>query len=88
MMYKIVNGMAPPYLIDMFSKKCSTSSYFMRGSALDLKLPRARSDLYKRGFAFTGVKLWNSLPIQTKEQKSLSAFTRALDLLNVSAAPE
>ena len=79
MMFKIVNGMAPPYLVDMFSRKHSNKLYHMRGSNQDLQLPKARTNYYKNSFAFTGTEVWNSLPTELKEQKSLNSFIKKLE---------
>ena len=79
MMFKIVNGMAPPYLVDMFSRKHSNKAYHMRGSNQDLQLPKANTNYYRNSFAFTGTEVWNSLPIELKEQKSLNSFINKLE---------
>lgn len=79
MMFKVVNGLAPPYLIDMFSKKQSSKTYGLRGSIKDLQLPKVRTDYYKTSFAFTGAKLWNSLPNRIKEQETLKSFNKELE---------
>jgi len=56
MMFKIINGMTPVYLRDMFSKNIGTSCYNLRTSREDIALPRARSDYYRNSFAFIGRK--------------------------------
>lgn len=83
MMFKIVNGMAPPYLIDMFSKK-TTKSQSLRRSDKDLELPQVRTEQYRKSFAFTGAKLWNSLPKIVKEKQSLGSFKHSLRTVNFS----
>lgn len=57
MMYKIVNGIAPCYLLEIF--KCSDGKYdySFRRSDLNLELPKNKSDHYNSIFAFTGAKL-------------------------------
>ena len=54
MMFKIVHGMAPPYLTDHFNKKVVGNSYKLRGSRFDVKLPKVRTDFLKDSFVFTG----------------------------------
>ena len=46
MMFKIINGMTPVYLKDMFSKNIGMSYYNLRASREDIALPRARTDYY------------------------------------------
>ena len=74
MMYKIVHGLAPDYLTEMFTFSSSLNDYNLRQSKLNLELPKNRSDYYNSSFAFTGAKLWNSLPDQLKEEPSLKRF--------------
>ena len=83
MMFKIINGMTPVYLKDMFSKNIGTSCYNLRTSREDIALPRARTDYYRNSFAFTGAKIWNSLPNDLKCERSLESFKNKLKSLNL-----
>jgi hypothetical protein len=40
-------------------------------------LPRTRIDLYKSSFAFSGAKVWNSLPAKVRACRTLSTFKKA-----------
>ena len=40
MVYKSMHEMAPPYLCDLFTKNSTSSSYVLRHTATDLKLPK------------------------------------------------
>ena len=84
MMYKFVNGLAPAYLNDMFEADTGVTNYNLRNSNKNLALPRARTDYYRKSFAFTGAKIWNSLPHSLKEEQSIETFKtklKSLDLL-------
>ena len=84
MMFKIVNGLAPAYLNEMFQGVASTNAYNLRSSNKNLALPKARTDYYRKSFAFTGAKIWNGLPQSLKEEQCLETFKtklKSLDLL-------
>ena len=83
MMFKIINGMTPVYLKDMFSKTIGTSCYNLRTSREDIALPRARTDYYRNGFAFIWAKIGNSLPNDLKCERSLDSFKNKLKSLNL-----
>ena len=78
MMFKIVNGLAPPYLTEMFTSNNALNNYGLRSSNHDLELPKCRTNYYKNSFAFSGVKVWNALPRYLKEERSLEKFKRGL----------
>ena len=83
MMYKIVNGRAPPYMLDMFSKQYGSQVYKLRNSTLNLEIPNARTELYKNSFAFSGAKIWNELPVDLKKEPSLNAFKKKIKTINL-----
>ena len=72
MMFKIANGMTPCYLKDIFSETPGASVYNLGTSQDDTAIQRARTDYYRKSFAFTEVKIWNALPNDTKEQTEIS----------------
>jgi len=72
-MFKILNGLTPPYLSEMFTHSASFHDYGPRSSRtnINLPLPKSRTDFYRNSFAFTGAKTWNDLPNSLKEETSL-----------------
>jgi hypothetical protein len=81
MMYKIVHGLAPEYLMEMFTFQSSLNDYSLCQSKLNFELPVNRTDYYNSSFAFTGAKLWNSLPDELKHEPSLKRFIKRLEHL-------
>ena len=69
-MYKIVNGLSPPYL----SKRFPVSH--VRNKAL-IYLPLPRTDLFMSSLTYSGAKLWNELPNAIKTKCTLSSFKRS-----------
>ena len=82
MMYKIVNGLAPAYMADMFSFQYGSQVYNLRNSSLNFEIPIARTELYRNSFAFTGVKIWNKLREDLKTEPSLNAFKKKIKTIN------
>ena len=70
MMFKPLNGLAPVYLQDLFSKRHTD----MRDSLPKLNLPKPRTDYLKRSFGYSGALLWNSLPENIRAIRSIGQF--------------
>ena len=84
MMFKIMNGMTPAYLEDIFTRNIGRSVYNLRISRRYLALPAVKTDYYADSFAYTGAKIWNALPDEMKYEKSNRALKRKLESLNLS----
>ena len=56
-MYKIVHGLAPPYMTDMFREQLGPKVYDLRNS----EIPAARTSLFKNSLAINGASIWNAL---------------------------
>ena len=53
--------MAPGYLEEMFTY--NTAEYSLRSTdAQKLLLPKARLEIFKKSFQYSGPKIWNSIP--------------------------
>ena len=74
MMFKILNNMGPRSLTDLFSYKSEKTDYHLRDISKSLCLPKPRTDYMKKSFMYDGAKLWNSIPKNIGESKSLSSF--------------
>ena len=46
LMFKILNGLTPPYLSEMFTHSASFHDYGLRSSRMNLALPKSRTDFY------------------------------------------
>ena len=74
MMFKILNNMGPRSLTDLFSYKSEKTEYHLRDISKSLCLPKPQTDYMKKSFMYDGAKLWNSIPKNIRESKSLSSF--------------
>ena len=75
-MFKSLNGLAPVYLQDLFSKR--HTDYDMRDSLRKLNLPKP-TDYLKRSFGYSGALLWNSLPGNIRVIRSIGEFRKKIN---------
>ena len=59
LMFKILNGLAPDYLQDLFSIR--TTKYNVRTLEMKLNLPKPNTNCLKRSFSYSAASLWNNL---------------------------
>ena len=81
MMFKIMNGMTPAYLEDIFTRNIGRSVYNLRISRRNLALPPAVKTNY---YSTTLLIIWNTLPDEMKYERSMRAFKHKLKSLNLS----
>ena len=79
LMFKILNGLTPRFLSEMFTHSASFHAYGLRSSRMNLALPKSHTEFYRNSFAFTRPKIWNDLPNTLKEESSLKRFMSRLD---------
>ena len=79
-MYKIYNNLAPSYLHEMFQMRennlDSTLSNLRSIANKHYVLPQARCNLFKGSLSFSGVLIWNSIPIDIRNSSSLHMFSK------------
>ena len=66
MVHKCLNGRAPDYLSQKFTRRLDLHNRDTRNKK-DLNLPRCRLKTGQRSFAYRGAACWNSLPKDLKE---------------------
>jgi hypothetical protein len=77
--FKIRQGTSPGYLALNFKPVASSHSYETRGSSYDFFISKDIAQ-FPKGFAYSAIKHWNSLPIFLKEIESESLFKVKLKL--------
>ena len=70
--------MAPEYLRSSFVFRDSVNSFHLRNTENALALPKPRTDYRKRSFSYSGAQLWNSLPLELRQESSLRDFNNKL----------
>ena len=71
-MFKVLLGCAPPYLSGLITRSSTNHT------SVKLLLPLPRIDMYKTSFSFYGAKVWNSLPPQITNSKTVQSFKHKL----------
>ena len=70
LVFKCLNNLAPPYLLNEFSHSRDFHSYNTRHRDL-LRPPLAKTTKYQGSFRFSGTKIWNSLPLDLRRTHDL-----------------
>ena len=78
-MFKVYNNLAPPCLLEKFTKL--QNAYNLRGSSTKLSLPLPKTNYGKRRFSYKGAYLWNRLPEDMRNSESLNIFKNKLKRL-------
>ena len=76
LMYKIMNGLVDMPIRQGVIEKVSRST---RGHQLKLRVPHARTDVYKHSFFPSAVRLWNSLDQASITATTVPAFKTSLE---------
>ena len=77
-LYKVINGLFPIHLCDIFQNTSQVHSHELRGSDINLFILRLLSEAQKHSFQYQGATLWDSLPIQAKNRATLTSFEVSL----------
>ena len=75
LLYKCLSGDAPSYLTDNFEYLSNTNPYPLRNvENKNLYIPKAKTEIYKKSFTYSGTVLWNALPQDIRNSKSIGIF--------------
>ena len=77
LVFKCLNNLAPPYLLNEFNHSRDFHSYNTRHRDL-LRTPLAKTTKYQGSFRFSGTKIWNSLPLGLRRTHDLNKFKSGL----------
>ena len=78
MMYKTLNTLGPETLSNLFTYKSEETNYKLRNVSSGLRLPQLRTVGIKESFKYDSAKLWNSIPNEIRESKSLTCFQKKI----------
>ena len=66
-----MNNLAPPYKDQLFQHTNEIHSRGLRSTAEDLLyVPKPKSETFKNSSAYSGAKIWNSIPVNVKPSKN------------------
>ena len=75
MVFKCLNGLAPPYLCQKFKTRSEVDNCNTRNRDR-LHIPLCRTAAGQRAFTFRGQRLWNSLPDEFQSITNLDVFIK------------
>ena len=80
MMYKIHTNIAPSYLNEMFLMRDTTlnntASNLRSVASKNFLIPQANCNLFKGSLSYSGVMVWNNIPVSIKNSSSLPIFVK------------
>ena len=80
LMYKIKNNLVPGYLSNIFPNDPNLNRRYNTRQASDLPHFRARTELFDKSFFPATTRLWNNLPLEIRNSKSLSEFKSKINI--------
>ena len=79
MVYKSLNCLARDYMSSKFIVRSDLfNSYNLRDSENKLAVALRRTNYYRNSFCYSGAVLWNNLPTDVRQAKSLNVFRKLL----------
>ena len=72
--YKAINGQAPPYLSSLFNSVGAVTNRMLRNSKFNLRPPRMKTKFGQNSFAYREATILNSLPNDCKIAHTLPSF--------------
>ena len=82
LMYKVKNGLAPPYIANLFG--VTNSQYHLRNH--DFVIPRFQIISYgKHSLTYLGHIIWSKLDISIRSSESLDIFKQRIKLVNFTS---
>ena len=83
MMFKTLNNMGPNSLKELFTFKREILNHSLRRTSSSVRLPKLNTNNMKKSFMYDGASIWNSLPENIRESKSISCFKRKIATLSI-----
>ena len=76
---KCLKNEAPVYLKNKIQYLSDRNPYSLRNVVSEkLQIPKAKTELFKKTFTYSGPKLWNELPFSIRQASSHNAFKTKL----------
>ena len=76
--FKALDGLAPQYLTELFSRNSQRFLHILRNASTDMKLLLFKTANSQKCFSFRGVKYWNGLSAESKQAVTLHNFKASI----------
>ena len=87
LLYKIVNNQAPGYLRNLLPDRVDNRHYHHTRQSANILEISSKTKLYSDYFLPSSIKLWNRLPIDTRNSRSLNIFKERIKTENSKCPP-
>ena len=85
LIFKILNNHSAPNLKDKFiTRETNLSNYNLRIADVNFSVLNQILNISKKSFGYSGAVLWNNLPTQAKQTKSLSRFKNLINNIDIA----
>ena len=75
MMYKSMNNLVPCYIGQLFQHTNEIHNHNLRSTSDDLLyVPQPNCESFRNFLAYSGAKIWNSIPLNIKSASSAEQF--------------
>ena len=75
--YKIIHNLTPPYLSNIFKFSSEAHNRALRSTTKNLlHVPKPNIEIYRKSLAYSGSKIWNSIPEHIRNANSPQQFRR------------
>ena len=75
MMYKALHNLSPTYISSKFTYTNTIHQVNLRSSSdSTLYIPKPNLEIFRKGLAYSGPRIWNNLPISVRNAPSLDSF--------------
>ena len=81
MAYKILNKLSPENLWGKFQQRSSQSNFATR-HCKDLQIPRLNTEHAKKRYQYSTVKIWNTIPPDSRELPTICHFKKKLKVVS------
>jgi hypothetical protein len=85
--YKMYHGYAPPYLSSLVPSLVGDESSYPLRNADNVRNISCRTKLFSESFLPSTISLWNSLPHETRNCRTISSFKHAISNRNLNKPP-
>ena len=74
---KIIHNLTPPYLSNIFKFSSEVHNKALRSTTANLLyVPKPNIEIYRKRLAYSGSKIWNSIPEHIRNANSLQQFRK------------
>ena len=78
LMFKLLKNAGPNSLTRLFTYKKDITDYNLRNITSCLNVPMPSTNSLKKSFAYDGASVWNSIPAEIRNSKSVSLFQKKI----------